>query len=377
MAEICKASLCTGCWACFNVCSKNAISMNEGKLGHLYPSIDEEKCINCGLCVKVCPSIQLQKKNTPIKAYAGWAKDWKEYTSSTSGGIASILSRYIIRNGGVVYGCACLENLDIRHIRIVNEKDLDKLKGSKYVQSCIYDSYQLVKKDLIDGFKVLFIGTPCQVSGLKSFLRKEYNNLYLLDLICHGVPSSYLLKKYIHDVAPFHHYDKVVFRDFQGKYVLNVYADSKTIYHEKLNRKKFEGWYVSTFFEGFTYRDSCYQCQYARPERCSDITIGDFWGLGKKYIANDIPEHTHGISVLLPITEKGEKIIEEVKTAFNIFERPLDEAIEGNSQLNAPVKYTRRKSLFRMLFNVIGYKAYKLCWIDIILKLKVKSLLKI
>ena len=143
MIEICNPSQCTGCWACFNVCSKGAISMREGKLGHLHPSIDTKKCVDCGLCVKICPSMQQQELLNPQIAYAGWAKDKIEYTSSTSGGIASIVSRYIIRNGGVVYGCACLENLDIRHIRVTDEKDLYKLKGSKYVQSNILRSTNL------------------------------------------------------------------------------------------------------------------------------------------------------------------------------------------------------------------------------------------
>ena len=197
MMEICRKEDCTGCWACVNSCLHNAISMREEKLGHLYPLVNSDKCINCGLCIKICPANNSKTLCNPKTAYAGWDKNELEYKSSTSGGAASAFARYIIKNGGIVYGCACLENVDIRHIRIDKEDDLYKLKGSKYVQSNIYDSYRSVKNDLCDNREVLFIGTPCQIAGLKSYLRKEYEKLYLVDLICHGVPSQKLFNYYL------------------------------------------------------------------------------------------------------------------------------------------------------------------------------------
>lgn len=163
-------------------------------LGHLYPAIDNTKCVDCGLCKKVCPSNHQQTKSTPTLAYAGWDKNEDEYKSSTSGGAASALSRYIIRQGGVVYGCEMSLDLDVRHIRVENEEDIIKLKGSKYVQSSIRECLKDIKKELRQGKKVLFIGTPCQVAAVKSVVGNNDSNLYTVDLICHGVPSLNFLE---------------------------------------------------------------------------------------------------------------------------------------------------------------------------------------
>lgn len=377
MINVCDYKICTGCGLCAAECPKNCISMavSDG-FGHVYPKINQNVCIDCGLCQKNCPAIHpLDQKKADI-AYAAWSKDEEEYKSSTSGAVASVLSYYVLSQGGIVYGCAMLPDVNVKHIRVDKIEDVKKLKGSKYVQSTIVEVIPLLKRDVKEGRLTLFIGTPCQVGAVKRLFKVQPDNLLLVDLICHGVPSLQMLSKYVHKVIPRQHYDKIIFRDKEGKYVLNVYAYGVLIYSEKLDRKHYKGWYVSSFFEGFTYRDSCYKCHYAIPERCSDITIGDFWGLGKKQRADEIPEHRNGISVVLPITCRGIKVVEEIKPYMNIYKRPVDEAIDGNSQLNAPVVYSKRISHFRKLYPIVGHKAYRLCWADVIAKVKIKSLLK-
>lgn len=377
MLKICESNVCTGCGLCAAQCPKTSIRMviKDG-IGHLYPEIDQITCIDCGLCQKNCPAIHQPVKLFPERAYAAWAKDENEYKSSTSGGVASILSHYILEQGGVVYGCAMLANLVVRHIRIDKQEDLWKLKGSKYVQSSIVDIIPQIKDDINGGRNTLFVGTPCQVGAIKKLFKHQPDNLYLLDLICHGTPSVNLLWNYLNDKCKKQHFDNVKFRDENGKYCLKAISQGKAVYQEKLDRQHYEGWFISTFFEGYTYRESCYNCQYARPERASDITIGDFWGLGKKDPSIKIPQRKYGCSVILPITTKGNLIVQAVSDRMNIYERPVEEAIEGNSQLNAPVQMNKRIRRFRALYPKFGRSAYKLTLADRIIKDNIKIIIK-
>ena len=190
MLHICKKNECTGCGLCVNKCPKSCISMHvDDKLGHIYPIINQSLCIDCGICYNICPTNYPLEKHEPITAYAGWDKNIEEYKSSTSGGAASAISRYIIRKGGVVYGCAMLPGINVKHIRITKETEICKLKGSKYVQSNTYNVYNETLKDLKEGKDVLFIGTPCQTAAIKKIAEKHDKNLFTVDLICHGVPS--------------------------------------------------------------------------------------------------------------------------------------------------------------------------------------------
>lgn len=350
---------CSGCALCAFVCPQKCITMKSGKLGHLYPYVENKKCINCNLCVKTCPSnndILLQK---PLAAYAAWAKNEKEYISSTSGGAAAIFSKGMISRGGVVYGCTMESNCEVRHIRIDNIEQLFKLKGSKYVQSNIEDIFPLLKEDVKNNILVLFIGSPCQVAAIKSLFKEQPSNLYLVDIICHGVPSLSVLKKYLTDKFGKASFDKVSFR--KGNQLLLEILDSGKKIYSASHKKDL---YYTLFMQGYTYRDSCHQCKYAQPKRVSDITIGDFWGLGKMGDC-DIPDQKDGISVILPITEKGLSLIQETKDKFNIYERPIEEAIKGNSQLHSPSLAGKRIRLFQMLYPFFGLeKSYKFAHID-------------
>lgn len=371
---------CTGCAACSSVCSHKAIEMRKGELGHLYPYIDEAKCIECGRCVNACPVINVIEPKPIRKAYAAWAIDQHEYKSSVSGGVASVFSRWIIRQGGVVYGCAMLPGVEVKHIRIDKEEDLEKLKGSKYVQSDIREIIPQVVRDVKEKKPVLFIGTPCQVAAIKKMYKTQPQNLYLVDLICHGVPSLDILKKHINKVCPSKEpYNNITFRSGYGFYVVVVVGDALTeIYRSALKNTIIgEDAYLGAFYRGYTYRESCYLCQYANPQRVSDVTIGDFWGLGDKASIETIPEHAYGCSVVLPCTEKGEELVSAVSEYLNCYERPIEEAISGNTQLRHPFKKGYKIKLFQSVFRYVAYlPIYQIFNIDVYVAYWIKKIVK-
>lgn len=379
MNQICEEKQCTGCGLCVVRCPKQCISMENRLLGHVYPIINQNSCIDCGLCKKVCPSLHESENKYPLSAYAVWAKDSDDYKTSTSGGAASVITNYILLNGGVVYGCAVLSKVNISHIRIDDIKDAYKLKGSKYVQSTIVNILPQVAQDIKNGKKVLFTGTPCQVAAVKRMFKTIPDNLYLVDLICHGVPSNRWLIDYIKknlniDIRTI---TTIKFRTLTA-YQMCIYNKKNLLYTSKsLLQYRYENLYMDTFIDGFTNRESCYNCPYAKPERISDITIGDFWGLGKTIDDSYIPEHKYGISCMMPITVKGQKLLEAVKDNMNIFERPVKEAINGNDQLRHPKNKDWRIRLFRQIckYTTISF-SYNLSMADKIVKYKLKKILK-
>lgn len=365
MDKVCDFDKCTGCGLCASSCAKGCISMSKrDSLGHLYPIINTEACIDCGLCQKKCPVLNPVELNQPTAAYAAWSRDDDDYKSSTSGGAASVISQYVIENGGVVYGCAILPDIEVKHIRVDNISDIRKLKGSKYVQSNMEDVYPQLKDDVKTGRLTLFVGTPCQVAAVKKLFKDQPDNLILVDLICHGVPSLDILKKHIRKVACYPHYSNVVFR--KGYYLcLSVEVDGKKVYeHYPQKPRRYNEWYVDTFEDGFTFRDSCYGCKYACLKRASDITIGDFWGLGKKIPADDIPAHPNGCSVVLPSTDTGNKIVEAISSKVYLYKRTVEEAAEGNYHLRRPNVLGMRRRMFRRLFPFMGRLAYNLVVFD-------------
>lgn len=374
MRDICKKVNCTGCSLCANVCAKKSISMQSiDGLGHLYPVINQETCIDCGLCRKVCPSINILPKQKSLECFAAWAKDEVEYKSSTSGGAASILSQYIINGGGVVYGCAMFPNVDVKHIRVDNINDLKKLKESKYVQSNISDALPTIKTDVKGGKKVLFIGTPCQCAGVKNLFKDQPENLYIVDLVCHGIPSQNFLKKHVLSKVD-GNIDKVLFRD-GNNYTLSIISDGVIRYKKDLRTNRYEDIYLNAFFDGYSFRESCYSCQYAKPERAFDITIGDFWGLGKKIPATEIPPHPNGCSVILPSSAKGIELVHAIQEFMNMYPREVDEAVNGNDQLQAPFKQNKRIKAFRWLVkHGFGMQTYRWVVGDKIIRRKIAKL---
>lgn len=370
---ICEKNKCTGCFACYNICPKNAITMREDEFGYIYPHINKEKCINCNLCKKICPSLQLKYGNKSQKCLAMWNKNEDIRAKSTSGGIATTVYVAILKRGGVIYGCTNSLDECFPFIRIDKIEDLYKIKGSKYVHAYINNQFKNVKQDLENKKEVMFIGTPCQIAGLKNFLGKEYPNLFVADIICHGVPSQKFLKEEINAKVKETKGVEVKFRE-NGKYRMRVNSNDIEI----LNEAQDKNFYVLAFMKSLFHRENCYECQYANPQRLGDITLGDFWGIGKQDDVNKYKnEEIKGISVCLVNTEKGKKLIDMIKDECYFEERNIDEAINGNSQLRHPSAKNSEYEKFRKLYLKYGYeKASKKCLMLDKYKQKLKKILK-
>lgn len=344
--EICRTEKCTGCTACVNICPQRCISMIENSIGHFMPSIDKSLCTNCGACRKICPNNNYVEKHEPKKVYAAVSNDLEEYKSSSSGGVAAVLARYIVENGGVVYGCTGTKGYDICHIRVDDTKELYKLKGSKYVESRMGNTYNNIRKDLKNGQTVLFIGTPCQCAGaVRLFGHNE--KFYVVDLICHGVPPQRLLKEHLQtkvSQVP----DEISLR--QGaKYKLTAYLNNKVLY----KRVDLLDLYFTGFDKQLYFRQSCYSCMYAESKRVSDITVGDFHGIKDK---GKLIKFNDGLSVILINTQNGFGLFDKIKERLDYEEHDAEEAIEGNPQLRRPSFKHKNTDKFMRLYPKLGFK---------------------
>ncbi len=358
--EICPREQCAGCYACVNICPVQCISMKEDMGGFIYPVVDENKCIKCGKCKKVCFNCNTDIKfQQPKLVAAAWSSDERDRDTSSSGGIASVLSFYILQHGGIVFGAAYDENNEVSHICIDKDTDIWKLKGSKYVHSYINDTFQQCKQYLLNGKLVLFIGTPCQIEGLKKFLNKDYANLYMIDIICHGVPSHKMLKEHLEYVTEYKDLNgqDISFRN-NTDFRLKISHDNIILY-DKIAAYDL---YLKSFLDTAIFRENCYQCQFARSERVTDITIGDFWGL-KKELAHE--EFDKGISCILINSDKGMKLFNKIQGNIIFYKRTLDEAVAGNDQLRQPaVKDYKHDCIMKYIengdtFDDAVYKIYR------------------
>lgn len=352
--NVCDLNKCSGCFACANICPVGAIEMIPGKVGHIFPSISD-KCIDCHKCIKICPVNNPIELHKPQKTLAFWIKDDKEHQSSTSGGAAACFSNYILENDGTVYGCASLPHGIIEHIRIDKKDDAYKLKGSKYVHSHINETFKAIKEDLKNNKKVLFVGLPCQVAGLKNSIGKNDKGLYIIDLICHGVPSQKVLFEYIESLGiKRENVETVAFREAKG-YYLTIKSSDRRIYH----KDECKDLYYMAFNDNLCFRDSCFTCRYSSSERVGDLTIGDFWGLGKKE-PFEYDSHGH-VSVVLVNTPKGQKLLDVCKDRYEAVERTLAEAVLGNHNLRTP-SVAPNASKFQALYGKVDIQtALKRC----------------
>lgn len=348
-----KKEECCGCGACADVCPKQCIEMRPDRRGFMYARVDTQRCVECGLCERVCPLIPAEGVTSrPAKAYAAWSRDAEVHARSSSGGAAYQLSRSVIRQGGVVYGCAA-DGLDIRHVRIADEASLPRLQGSKYVQSDTRGIYRMLRDDLRDGRTVLFTGTPCQCAAARR-CAPEGARLITVEIICHGVPSQKMLASHLRPIIKGRTIDNVNFRS-EGTYVLRLTANGEVIYCGALYNTKHPDAYLSSFLNGKTLRPSCYRCPYARPERASDITVGDFWGFAE---SDSLPaEARSGLSAVMPVTAAGHQLFEDIKPTLNIIERRADEAIAGNTQLRHPFRRRAAAHLFDIAYRLLPFDA--------------------
>lgn len=335
---------CTGCSACFASCPKNAISLVPNKEGFLYPQIDSLKCVQCALCEKVCPALNIQLgKNQNPKAFAVINNDEKIRMESSSGGVFTAVAKKIIEENGIVFGV----KLDAQQKAVFsfteNEEGLSKFRGSKYVQAQVGNAFKECKNFLIENKKVLFTGTPCQIEGLKLFLGKEYENLLTMDIICHGVPSPLVWKKYteFREKKFASRIVKTAFRrknDGWKQFSLSFTFANDSEYCASLKKDP----YLKIFLKDVCLRESCYNCPSKKLNRVSDITIADFWG-----IKNFAPEFDDdkGTSLVIVHSKKGEEIFSDLENC-RVKEVSFDKVLNYSSAFTKSVFRPKKRDLF-------------------------------
>lgn len=327
--------------------------------GFVYPEIDTEKCVHCRLCENNCPVLNpVESNGFIVRAYAALNKNEQKRASSSSGGVFVALAEHIIENTGVVYGVAFDEQFQVGHVRIEKKEDIHWILGSKYVQSNAYESFESVKKDVLKGRQVLFSGTPCQIAGLQKYLSKEYDNLLIVDIACHGVPSALVWKKYLAEY---------VLKDNRIVQFLN-FRDKKTGWKEYSFTYKNEGGstfsqnhnqnpYMLSFMLNYSLRPSCFLCKFKGLERASDITLADFWGIEKIAQAMDDDK---GTSLILVNSTKGQNVLREVASKLECHSVEVKEAVEQNRALFESARYTpKREVFFKYIKSGTFEEAYK------------------
>lgn len=355
MPELADKSQCTGCTACASTCPQHCIQMKKDDTGFSFPEIMEQSaCIACGACERVCPVLVNKKDDgEPLTfAYAAFSKNDVLRIESSSGGIFSELAGIILQLGGIIYGASYDDEGVVRHIGIENQKELGKLRGAKYSQSILGECFQALKKQLDSGRKVLFSGTPCQVAGLKAFLRGDYDNLVCIDFVCHGVPSPMVWEKYLQYRAqvddsgmPPKHINLRNKESGWSHYSYSVefaYADNK-----RYLCKNGDDPFMRFFVNDYILRESCSDCHFKGYSRISDITLGDFWG-----IWNIDPEMNSdkGTSLILTHSVKGESMIEAIAENIKFKQVTLEQAASENpSLLKSSVHKLNRKSVLKTI----------------------------
>jgi F420H2 dehydrogenase subunit F len=346
MIKLCDADKCTGCAACINICPEDCIEMISSEEGFDHPSINPDKCISCRLCQKVCPVLNpvITDNMASPDIYAAWSLDEETRTSSSSGGIFSEIANYIIEKGGYVYGAVFDSNWNVYHTGTDTKEGLASMRGSKYIQSEIGLLFREIRKKLQNGQLILFSGTPCQVAGLYNFLDEKLKNLLItVDFVCHGVPSPKLFQIYLEKLKKIiPGFEAISFRNTAGwKAKPIVRRNGKWHF-----LKRSANLYFKLFFVSFTLRESCYQCQFTRIPRISDITLADFWGIGKNIPFN---HNTYkGVNLLMINSEKGRNILHEIRNNCFLEERTLGEAKIKNRQITSPaIRPSGRDSVYK------------------------------
>lgn len=343
---------CVGCKACADICPKDAILFEVNYEGFWYPQIDESKCIECGACKRVCPAVDTHMASADNRmepeTYKVYHKDLDIRYNSTSGGLYSLVAEQFIKDGGYIVGCSYADDFNsARHIVGNTHKDLLKIRRSKYFQSDTEGIYKKVKELLIAGHKVLFSGSPCQVSALYGFLGKEYENIYTIDYICRGINSPLAYKAYIDELRSVYHseIEEVHFKNKSrgwtnlGTYV--KFTNGKEYYRNRDN----DPW-VSAYIRGNLYmRYCCENCKYKGFPRVADISMGDFWGL--EFTEE---ERKLGVSVAFVNTEKGDTLLKATKDQAYLEQREFAEAVNGNPALvSCPIFNPKRKDFFERI----------------------------
>lgn len=329
--------LCCGCTACESVCGKDAITMQPDKEGFLYPIVNEERCVNCGMCQKVCPVSNDCNNSTPyIKSFAGFSTNDDIIKTCATGGIATALSFDTVKKGGVVFGVKSTDDCRSAEFTIARtEEELLKFSGSKYVQPKKQGILKLVKEELLNDKPVLFIGCPCDVAALKRYLRKDYSNLLTCELFCAGITSDKVLNDYI-DYREHQMRSKLVSMNFRSKDKGWFVGNIKEVYENgKIYYKNYYGTYLGYSFLTFK-RPSCFCCQYKKTTTYSDIKCGDFWGIKD----SDTFWNSDGVSVILAKTQKGIDALEKLND-FKLFPVDYNRATANNGGYNSTSSFLK------------------------------------
>lgn len=328
--DLCKTGLCTGCSACANACPEQCIQMAADAEGFLRPKIDSSQCVVCGTCQNVCPVLHPKAHSHETVAYAAVHKDDAIRLESTSGGVFSLLCQWVFDHGGIVFGAAYADDFSVAHGCVEKASDLSKLRTAKYAQSAIGDSYRQTKTFLEQGRYVLFSGTPCQIGGLRTFLGKDYGRLLTVDLICHGVPSPAVWEHYIQYRGE---------QDAQGERPTSINLRSKesgwagySIRFDYAGGQTYrmpnsQDPYLRCFVKDLCLRPSCYACSFKGIDRCSDFTLGDYWG-----VWSQLPEldDNQGTSIVLLHSEKAKRIWPELLPGMKAVQVDADQCFSEN-----------------------------------------------
>ncbi|MGI6382043.1 MAG: Coenzyme F420 hydrogenase/dehydrogenase, beta subunit C-terminal domain [Tissierellaceae bacterium] len=343
---------CMGCHGCMNICPENCISMEIDKEGFLYPKVDYELCIKCKKCINTCPIINKTIVDNEPLAYACVNKNEEIRLDSSSGGVFTLVAEYVIDKGGIVFGACFNDKFELEHNYVKTKEELSKLRGSKYLQSRIGNSYNQAKDFLDIGKKVLFTGTPCQIAGLKSFLgRKIYNDLVTIDIICHGVPSPEVWRKYVEfrEKEAKSSTQRIDFRQKNEgwkRYSVSFLFKNNAEYRQNFRNDL----YMRSFLKDVCLRPSCYECEFKTLNRQSDITLADFWG-----IQNILPEmdDDKGTSLIFVNSDTGREIFNSILKGMKFKEVDINEAIKYNpSAIKSVKEHPNRKSFFYDLNNL-------------------------
>lgn len=362
MIEVIEHAKCTGCSACFSVCNYKAITMQIDDDGFEYPIINNDTCIDCGLCQKVCPVLQYDKRqslrdlNNNIQlGYAALNKNLPQRLISSSGGIFPPIAEWILEHGGIVVGTAYDENFNTKHLIIDSIGDIKYIQGSKYLQ-CKADSttFKIIHEELKTGRLVLYSGMACQVEGLKSFLRKEYENLYTIDLICMGIPSPVVWQQYLKTF-------------FKGEKILHVNFKEKSIgwdsfcFYIKTDKREFkergmDNLYLQSMFRSWNMRLSCFQCPFKKEKRFSDFTLADCWGANR--LVREIDDNK-GLSSVIVHSQKAYTLWEQLESKIAFKEIAIKDIAAGNSNLVSNKPQTGNRELFYQYLYSNPQKAFK------------------
>ncbi len=345
---------CCGCSACLNICPKGCIRMKLDEEGFNYPYIyDEKNCIECKLCEKTCPILNKEEKSIVPEVYACKNINEEIRKESSSGGIFTLIAEFILNNNGIVFGAMFDKNFNVIHGSVEEINELYKLRGSKYSQSDMKDSYVRVKNELNKNRLVLFSGTPCQVGGLHEFLKRNYDNLYVIDVACHGVPSPEIFKKYKRFLE--NKYDsKIIDFTFRSKEEgwTNYKIRAKFKNGQVFSEYGYENLYMKGFIKDLYIRPSCTECRFKSFSSGSDIMLADYWGYDTKFKEFD---NNTGVSLVFINSDKGRKLFEFIKKDIKLEKTEVEHAIQYNQCIVRSVKRHKRLKKFYKKINYVEF----------------------